>query len=146
MFDNDTKEKVYTGVRASNTHETLKPRDIFEASGDSRPVREEDLKPAPLSEQIKRFLQPTPKEAVYAPEGFKKPEVNLTPIPVKPEPYRAAPKPIVPHFGSIGNLVLPASKPAELKPMDERVLRLEEQVDGLLERLARFNFKASHKI
>lgn len=122
MFDNDTKEKVYTGVRASNTHETLKPRDIFEASGIQESAVFTAPEQPPISEQIGKFITGMPAETVHQPEGFKR---------IVPKPSYVPP-------------VLPLTQRVE--ELEAKIEKLEGQVDGLLERLARFNFKASHKI
>lgn len=153
MFDNDTKEKVYTGVRASNTHETLKPRDIFES------VRE--LLPTPPTSQeawnTLKEAQDNADRLLFPKEVVR---VDLKPVvsandtqlaPKKPEqkPAPGIKTPQPPRYGPIGNLIpgdsnVPSCIPMG-KPLEIRVQRLEEQVSALLDRIAIYNSKSSHK-
>ena len=123
MFDQDTKpEKVYTGVRASNTHETLKPRDIFEVSGDGRPTSE--------------WQETSKTPPVPAADGKYVVDIN-TPF-QQIEKFRWPAK----------KLELPEELPltSRVENLEAEVLRLTERVDGLLDRIALYNTKSSHKL
>jgi hypothetical protein len=128
MFDNDTKEKVYTGVRASNTRETLKPQDIFagrtatisEGVADSLGCTIDDN--GTLHAKIPLDL---PKETIYRPSTKSGDIYALKSY--LPEPPKKA-------------------QPVEERPLTDRVTRLEELVDALYDRIALHNVKSSHKI
>lgn len=128
MFDQDTKpEKVYTGIRASNTNETLKPRDIFEVSGDGRATYSAPQIPQEVWDSLKE-AQDIAERATAASSVYTKVEKSL-PKPVK-------------------KLELPEELPltSRVENLESEVLRLTEQVDGLLDRIALHNTRSSHKI
>jgi hypothetical protein len=125
---------VRSALRASNTNATLAPKSIFDSSN----VLEI---PESVVEQIAAFK---PKEVVYGPPKVA-PEVKKTEV-VYSVPANSIPQ-RVPRFSSIGALV--DNKPtvsAAHKTDGDRIQRLEEQMDSLLDRLARYNAKSSHKI
>lgn len=139
---------VRSVLRASNTNETLAPKSIFD--NDGVPTIDVDFAPSlpekyrlgseefvkALAEQAKALK---PKEVVYGPS--KPAEVK------KAEPTKVVPKPSVPRFSSIGALVeVPSPFTTPPKSLEERVTKLEGQLDGLLDRIAKYNQRAAHRI
>jgi len=127
-FENDGQEAPTprTGLRASNTVATLTPREVL-------PLQGRGLPPIDYEEDVRKVDWPT---ATLPSPG-----------------YAGAPADVPPEVEEqVGN-VLPVDWPTAAETMGfrsdslyARVDRLEEQMDGLLDRLAKFNFKASHKI
>lgn len=113
---NDTK--LVTGPRAGNTTETLKPKEVNVL------IPDEDCLPAFLPEEprsVDNFFTHE-EDAAMADKAYE----WKTPI----------------SFSMTPGTLVPAGK----EELETRVLWLEEQVEGLLDRIARYNVGASHKI
>ena len=141
-------------LRASNTLETLRPKEVNVA-----PEWLQKAMPQVL-EEVKNFLEPVQETDSLPLQGRGLPpvdyeydsaghphkvknvqETDLFAEPEQPEKYN----------------VLPVDWPTATKtmglpeefldfPLEKRVTRLEEQVDGLLDRLAKFSIRSGHKI
>jgi hypothetical protein len=110
--------------RASNTLESLRPRDI---SWPTATLPEPGYAGAPAD------VPPSLQGRGLPPEEF-----NLAPVdwPTAMETMGKQPPPFAP-------------KPAKItgfKTVEQRLEALENRVDGLLDRLAAYNVKASHKL
>ena len=155
MFDKESKnlndgQKAPTPspLRASNTLESLRPKEVNvfneveQAYGDlAREIQKTDSPPLQG-----RGLPPVDYEydsnvAGYPHKVKNVQETDLFAEPEQPEKYN----------------VLPVDWPTATKtmslpeefldfPLEKRVTRLEEQVDGLLDRLAKFSIRSGHKI
>jgi len=129
MDDKDAKIQTPSSLRASNTINTLTPRSIFEAVGVPEP---EDL-----AEQLIAF---TPKETVYGP-------VQGRGLPLTDYEYAVAEAKADARLAeSDDHCFAYTDMEAPRKSLEDRVTKLEDQMDGLLDRLARYNTKSSHKI
>jgi hypothetical protein len=148
MFDKDTKnvtdgQKVdapRTGLRASNTLETLRPREINVPAWTGLPGCEMGVDPADVIDTLPlqgRGLPPVGCATPY-PQSFKD---NL-----RPEQYNLLPVDWPTAAETMGFKEVERAYEVLQLPLETRVLRLEEQVDGLLDRLAAYNVKSSHKI
>ena len=145
----DEKEPVRVGPRASNTIETLRPKEVNvtfpgpidypfenEVTGNfdfSQPLQGRGL-PA------KSVQTPDKSEKIYEPETYVEPP--------KPEPprnldYKLTVPKISPRPSYVPEKV-PVVDRVEL--LENKVQSLIERVDGILDRLAAYNVKSSHKI
>ena len=134
-----------TGLRASNTLETLRPREINVPANSipQLPLQGRGLPPIDFEDEVRKTDfggEPHLPESARlgSPEYVKALRKQFE----KPEAYN----------------VLPVDWPTAQETMGlpetisystgyrARIEKLEEQMDGLLDRLAKFNFKASHKI
>lgn len=124
MNDNDAKETIFT-PRAANTTATLKP---IEVTGDVRfmpPVAESAWEALKASQD---YLDK--QTGVQKTDLFTKRERSET---VNKDKWEEA---------SLGKVRLPYYPPS----LESRITKLEEQVDALLDRIARHNQRAQHRI
>lgn len=125
---NDTK--LVTGPRAGNTTETLKPKEVNVL------IPDEDCLPEFLPEEprsVDNFFTHE-EDAAMADKAYE----WKTPISFSTTPGWQTPI----SFSMTPGTLVPAGK----EELETRVLWLEEQVEGLLDRIARYNVGASHKI
>lgn len=108
-------------LRASNTLESLKPRSIYCEDRVIDRALDYDIGPRDVYKSSEPFVRKTDKFT----EREQAPKLNANVLPV--------------------NWPASSNKPPQL-PLTDRVERLEEQVDALLDRLAKFSIRSSHKI
>ena len=169
--DNDTSKPKYNPIKASNTLETLRPKEVNTGFGPqpmqgrglppleffegSDSVRITDLGPVSLPLQG-RGLPPIDfeeeEESVRKADwgvAFAKPtadgglELQYT---NKPEAHNVLPVDWPTASETMGFQEVERAYGVLQLPLTERVLRLEEQVDAIKDRIAAYNVKSSHKI
>ena len=130
MTDNDTVQKdgqeaptPRTGLRASNTVATLTPREVLPLQGRGLP---------PLCTELEPFV-------TYDP-------VRKTDNDTKPAKYNVLPVDWPTAEETMGFQEVERAYGVLQLPLTDRVLWLEEQVSGLLDRIAIYNTKSSHKL
>jgi len=141
-------------LRASNTIETLRPRDISwptatlpgpgyaGAPADVPPEIELAYSPSGMAyaAPVRKTDNPPLQGRGLPPEGFGLEPVQQTDL------FTGREQPV-----KLNANVLPVNWPASTNkppqlPLTDRVERLEEQVDALLDRIALHNVRSSHKI
>lgn len=131
MNEKDTNQKdgqkeptPYRGPKASNTLESLRPREVnvpppFGFTGD--PFKTYD--PVQKTDDLPLQGRGTPPE-----------QYNLLPVDWPTASETMGFKEVERAYGVLQ------------LPLEDRVTRLEERVDGILDRLAAYNVKSSHKV
>ena len=164
MTDNDTVQKdgqevptPRTGLRASNTLETLRPREVnIPAYAIPQPLQGRGLPPMDFEDEVVRktddgiFLgrvsaeHESQREIARIKEAIAnaKADNRLAGLPagnVLPVDWPTAEE-------TMGFQEVERAYGVLQLPLTERVLWLEEQVSGLLDRIAIYNTKSSHKL
>ena len=114
-----------TGLRASNTLESLRPREINVPAWTGLPGCETGVDPADVVDTLPLQGRGAPPE-----------QYNLLPVDW----------PTVQETIGLPKEFVELSLTERVEYLEARNLRLEEQMDGLLDRIAIHNTKSSHKI
>ena len=161
-FTGDAGEELTPrpGLRASNTTKTLAPRDIYETPNGGTVTLEQlrapeealknalaDNRLAGLPDPFKTYDPVQKADIDYSPK-YDGPQTKGIDIgSSKPEKYNCLPVDWPTAQETMG---LPKSpEPKKIYSVAElagRIERLEEQLDGLLDRLAKYNIRAQHRI
>jgi hypothetical protein len=149
-----------TGLRASNTVETLRPREINVGSGEYPFLGTFERNDAgefkPVDNVRKTDIDFSPKYDTplqgrgLPPQGFEL--QPLTPAQQEAVTTQKPSEKVWPGGQMIVNqptqnlAIKQGSASRHWLPLSDRVARIEEQLDGLLDRIAAHNVKSSHKI
>lgn len=136
-FDGQEVPTPRTGLRASNTVATLTPREVLPLQGRGLPpigyeedVRKTDWQPENKA-QVPYLVEAGQSTQTFASGSFLSNPIALFEYPKSEDREEAY----------NGQKVTYCSTPDEY-----RLTRLEEQMDALLDRIALYNVKSSHKI
>ena len=142
MTDKDTVQKdgqevptPRTGLRASNTVATLTPREVL-------PLQGRGLPPIDFEEPVWK----TDYEYSLRIEGGPRPDLPPTQGRGTPPAGNVLPVDWPTAEETMGFQEVERAYEVLQLPLTDRVLWLEEQVSGLLDRIAIYNTKSSHKL
>jgi hypothetical protein len=143
LSDGPEEPTPVRGLRASNTIESMRPKEV-RASEYSDPIS--DAFTGLIQKTDARKELDLLKEIIYRPKGG---DFQLAPKPESPKTSFVPKPPLPPRFSPIGSLIddRPYYSPAPpVESLEERVTYLEEQVSALLDRIAKYNVRAQHRI